>query len=138
MDCTSHLEYPIALVPLLLESRKLMGMNRDRFPTLSSHFRAETTGVAFDLIYHGITLGINLGFYILALIGIITAWTNKNRAAIALLSLVGYFVLLHWLTLPLFRYMLPVMPFVMAFAAHGALLIVERKWPNTRRLLKLG
>ncbi len=86
---------------------------------------------------HGITLGVNAVVYALAIVGVVAAWKRKNGMAVALLSLVGYFVILHWLTLPLFRYMLPVMPYVIAFAAFGMLFVIERKWPELYRRLQL-
>jgi hypothetical protein len=80
---------------------------------------------------HGITLAVNAGIYAFAFVGIFAAcWKNKNGMALMLLGLVIYFVIIHWLTLPLFRYMLPVMPYVIAFAAFGLLFVIERRWPE--------
>lgn len=79
---------------------------------------------------HGITLAVNAGIYAFAVVGIFATWKNKNGMALMLLGLVIYFVIIHWLTLPLFRYMLPVMPYVIAFAAFGLLFVIERRWPE--------
>lgn len=79
---------------------------------------------------HGVTLAVNAGIYAFAIIGAFVVWKKKNGMALMLLGLVAYFVIIHWLTLPLFRYMLPVMPYVIAFAASGLLFVMERKWPD--------
>lgn len=85
---------------------------------------------------HGITLGVNLLIYIPAIVGVVAAWRRNKSITVLLLWLIGYFVLLHWLTLPLFRYMVPVMPYVIGFAAFGLLFIVEQKWPQMQRHLQ--
>ena len=87
---------------------------------------------------HGITLVINAGIYVLAILGICVIWTKKNKMALMLLGIVGYFSVIHWLTLPLFRYMLPVMPYVLTLTAVGIVFVVEKKWPETYgRLLNM-
>jgi hypothetical protein len=40
--------------------------------------------------------------------------------------LVVYFVLLHWVTFTMFRYLLPVMPYLLAFAAVGMVAAIDR------------
>ena len=85
---------------------------------------------------HGITLSVNAGVYALSLIGIVISLKKKNKMAIMLMGIVGYFAVIHWLTLPLFRYMLPVMPYVLTFAAVGMLFIRERKWPQAHERLR--
>ena len=80
---------------------------------------------------HGVTLLINAGIYVLAILGIWVVWDKRNRMALMLVGMVGYFVIVHWLTLPLFRYMLPVMPYVLTLAAVGIAFIIEKKWPKT-------
>ena len=42
-------------------------------------------------------------------------------------AVVIYFVALHWFALPLFRYMIPVMPYVIGFAAF-AITSLKNKW----------
>lgn len=85
---------------------------------------------------HGVTLAINLGLYILAGIGIVLSWKQRNWKALTLLVLVAYFVIIHWLTLPLFRYMIPVMPFLSMFAAMGMIAFLNRKWPRAYERLQ--
>ena len=85
---------------------------------------------------HGVTLAVNAGIYVLAIIGICIAWKRRNGIAMMLLSLVGYFVIIHWLSLPLFRYMLPVMPYVIAFAALGFAFLIELSWPEMHGQLR--
>jgi len=74
---------------------------------------------------HGLILGINLPVYLLAIIGAVLSWTSKNELSFLLLGLLGYFVLLHWAALPLFRYMVPIMPYVIAFAGFAIMTIME-------------
>ena len=64
----------------------------------------------------GIILAVNLLIYPFAIIGMVMACRKQNKLALGLIGLIGYFVLLHWVSLPLFRYMTPVMPFVICFA----------------------
>lgn len=87
---------------------------------------------------HGITLGVNMLIYVPAIVGVVVAWRRKKSITVLLLCLIGYFVLLHWLTLPLFRYMVPVMPYVIGFAAFGLVVVFEQKWPEMHRRLRGG
>lgn len=84
---------------------------------------------------HGITLAVNAGIYAFALIGVVVTVKKKNRMAMILMGFVSYFVIIHWLTLPLFRYMLPVMPYVLALTAVGIVFTIEKKSPETYRRL---
>jgi len=79
---------------------------------------------------HGATFAINFGLYILAGVGIVLSWKKRNWKALTVLVLVGYFVFIHWMTLPLFRYMIPVMPYLSMFAATAMLAALNRKWPR--------
>lgn len=79
------------------------------------------------------TLAINLGIYILTGVGIVLSWRRRNWEALILLVLVGYFVVIHWMTLPLFRYLIPVMPYLVAFSAVGLLIGLQRSWPEMHR-----
>jgi 4-amino-4-deoxy-L-arabinose transferase-like glycosyltransferase len=72
---------------------------------------------------HMVILGINLLIYIFAVAGMMLAFKKRNRLSIVLVCVVAYFALLHWATLPLFRYMMPIMPYVMAFGAYSFLAI---------------
>lgn len=62
-------------------------------------------------------LAVNILIYPLAVLGTALAWRRRLTLAWVIHALLAYFILLHWLTLPLFRYMLPVMPYVIALAA---------------------
>ena len=84
---------------------------------------------------HGITLAVNAGVYAFALIGIVVTFKKKNKMAIILVGILGYFVIIHWLTLPLFRYMLPVMPYVLIMTAVGIVFVIEKGSPEAYRRL---
>jgi len=77
---------------------------------------------------HLIILLLNAPFYLFALIGLIFLWKKQSmhRSVWIVIVLVGYFILLHWISLPLFRYVLPVMPYIIAFASAGILFSFER------------
>lgn len=79
---------------------------------------------------HGIILGINLPLFLGAIGGVILVIQQGNRYAYLLLGLVGYFVALHLIMVPLFRYMLPVMPYVIAFASFAVSVLLERTFPH--------
>ncbi len=87
---------------------------------------------------HSVTLAVNAGIYVLSIIGVFAAWKRGNGLPLMLLGLVVYFVIIHWLTLPLFRYMLPIMPYVIAFAAFGLLSVKESRWSSLQRRLNLS
>jgi len=88
---------------------------------------------------HGISLFINGLIYLPACIGIVAGWRRNKGAALALCGLIGYFALIHWVTLPLFRYMIPVMPYVIVFSAIGLLFVLECSCPRIyRRLQSFG
>ena len=75
-----------------------------------------------------VILAINLLIYPFALAGLVLAWVKKKSLAWLIFCLVLYFVVVHWVSLPLFRYMIPVMPYVIGFAAFAVTTIVERFW----------
>ncbi len=77
---------------------------------------------------HTVILLVNLFIYPLALVGVVSVWKERNRFGLLLLSLVIYFALLHWATLPLFRYILPVMPIILCLACLG----VDRTFSASR------
>lgn len=85
---------------------------------------------------HGMSLLINSFIYLPAGIGTIVALRRKNSTALALCGIIAYFALMHWLTLPLFRYMIPAMPYVIAFTAIGLLFFVEHTWPRVNHRLQ--
>jgi 4-amino-4-deoxy-L-arabinose transferase-like glycosyltransferase len=77
---------------------------------------------------HGIILLVNSPLYLLALLGMFHVFRERPRreSIWILVVLIGYFALLHWISLPLFRYTLPIMPYIIAFASAGILLLFER------------
>lgn len=76
--------------------------------------------------YDMIVLSVNLLLYVCAVVGLVLAWYRKIPLAWLPAGLVGYFALVHWVSLPLFRYMIPVMPYVMGFAVFGIISIFNR------------
>jgi hypothetical protein len=77
---------------------------------------------------HGVTLLVNAPFYLFALVGMVHVLRQRPTGSSnwILIVLISYFALLHWISLPLFRYMLPIMPYIIAFASAGILLLFER------------
>lgn len=76
---------------------------------------------------HAKILVINMFIYLPAALGVILAWRATNDLAIGLFGgLIIYFVALHWVSLPLFRYMLPIMPYLIAFAASTIVELCDR------------
>ncbi len=69
---------------------------------------------------------MNLPIYLASLLGIILAIRSRNILSYQLLGTLGYFVLLHWVSLPLFRYIVPIMPYLIIFAAFGTVMLWER------------
>ncbi len=86
---------------------------------------------------HRITLGVNVLIYIPAVFGIAIAWRRKKCLTMLLLGLIFYFIFLHWLTLALFRFLIPVMPYLIGFAALGSLAYLEEKCPEMHRRLQM-
>jgi 4-amino-4-deoxy-L-arabinose transferase-like glycosyltransferase len=79
---------------------------------------------------HAGILILNLPIYVFAVAGAVMAWHRHMRLALAVLGgTVAYFAVLHWLSFPLFRYMVPAMPFVICLSAFGA----EGMWDLVRR-----
>jgi len=74
---------------------------------------------------HRIVLGANIPLYCLAILGAGVAWTLRVRWSLLPLLVIGYFVILHWLTFPLFRYTLPIIPLVMMFGAVGLVHLLD-------------
>lgn len=70
---------------------------------------------------HVWTLWGNLPIYILACVGMLFVLRRKQILVLLPLFVIGYYILLHWVSLPLFRYMMPVMPYVIGLASFGAL-----------------
>jgi 4-amino-4-deoxy-L-arabinose transferase-like glycosyltransferase len=64
---------------------------------------------------------------------LIRLWTVHPMAAAVLGGTVSYFVLLHWITLPEYRYVHPVMPLLVLGAADGALRLARGRTAPVRR-----
>ena len=77
---------------------------------------------------HAIILFANLPLYILAIVGIISLFKQRRapQSIWILVFVIAYFVALHWISLPLFRYVLPIMPYVIVLASMGILVCFER------------
>jgi len=85
-----------------------------------------------DKYKDGIILVVNLFIYPFALAGLVLAWVEKRPFAWLPFCALLYFVVLHWISLPLFRYMIPVMPYVIGFAAFTFTTIFKRfEFPDT-------
>ena len=76
---------------------------------------------------HAIILFANLPLYVLAIVGIISLFRQRRapQSIWILLFVIAYFVTLHWISLPLFRYVLPIMPYVIVLASMGILVCFE-------------
>ena len=66
----------------------------------------------------------NLPIYILALVGLGATWRSPSAGVQTLHVLLVYIVLLHVAAFAYFRYIAPVMPFVLLYAAHGLIRLV--------------
>ncbi len=73
----------------------------------------------------------------LALFGIFGSGLVDNRAALPVHLLVLYYTALHMLLFAVARYSIPVMPYVLAFAAAGILGVAGRAYPRSR-FLRIG
>ena len=76
---------------------------------------------------HNLILLSQLPMYVFAVIGVIFAWIKGKTGAWILLCMIAYSIALHWLSLPLFRYMIPVMPYVIGLAAF-AIVTLKNEW----------
>lgn len=77
---------------------------------------------------HAIILFANLPLYILAIFGVISLFRQRRapQSIWILVFVLAYFATLHWISLPLFRYVLPIMPYVIVLASMGILVCFER------------
>jgi 4-amino-4-deoxy-L-arabinose transferase-like glycosyltransferase len=71
-------------------------------------------------------LAINMPFYLLSIIGIVMALLTKKDKSFVILGVLIYFILIHLITLPLFRYIVPVVPYIIIFAAFAVTSLWER------------
>ena len=76
---------------------------------------------------HYLILLSQLPLYVFAVIGVIFAWMKGKTSTWIPLCIIAYFIALHWLSLPLFRYMIPIMPYVIGLAAF-AIVTVKNEW----------
>jgi hypothetical protein len=74
----------------------------------------------------GLILAIHIPIYAFALAGLVLAWMKKRRMAWVLVCTLVYFVAIHCISVPLYRYMIPAMPYVIGFAAFGIVMTVEQ------------
>lgn len=70
---------------------------------------------------------INLPIYLLFLAGLWFSIRNGIRSSYLLITVLVYFVAIHMAVFGYFRYMLPVMPYIILFAAYGALELFSRR-----------
>lgn len=77
---------------------------------------------------HVIILFANLPLYIFAIVGGIYLFRQRRapQSIWILLFVIAYFALLHMISLPLFRYVLPIMPYVIVLASMGILVCFDR------------
>lgn len=82
---------------------------------------------------HVIILFANLPFYIFAIVGGIYLFRQRQapQSIWILLFVIAYFALLHMISLPLFRYVLPIMPYVIVLASMGILVCFDRLKEST-------
>jgi hypothetical protein len=68
--------------------------------------------------HHLLSAFATVPFLLVAVAGMVTSWRRgTGRAAqLALFGILVYFILLHWITLPLVRYMIPVFPLLIVHA----------------------
>jgi 4-amino-4-deoxy-L-arabinose transferase-like glycosyltransferase len=69
---------------------------------------------------------INAFVYPFCLAGIWSCVRRRQMKALILLMPVVYLVMLHWATFVMFRYMVPVMPYLLAFAAVAIVAAIDR------------
>lgn len=77
---------------------------------------------------HALILFANLPLYILAIVGVISLFRQSQAppSIWILLFVIAYIAALHWISLPLFRYVLPIMPYVIVLASMGILVCFDR------------
>jgi 4-amino-4-deoxy-L-arabinose transferase-like glycosyltransferase len=76
-------------------------------------------------------LAINLPFYVFGLVGLWRLRRTQADAGLFLAVLLAYFVVLHLAVFAYFRYLVPIMPYVLLLAADGAV----HAWQGARRRL---
>ena len=81
---------------------------------------------------------INAFVYPFCLVGIWLCIRRRETKALILLMPVVYLVLLHWATFVMFRYMVPVMPYLLAFAAVAVVASIDRFAGSSSLVARLG
>jgi 4-amino-4-deoxy-L-arabinose transferase-like glycosyltransferase len=76
-----------------------------------------------------IMVAINLPVYVFGLVGVWRLRQTRSNAARFLVVLLTYFVAVHVAVFAYFRYLVPIMPYVLLLAADGALSV----WQRARR-----
>lgn len=77
---------------------------------------------------HTLVLFINLPFYILGMIGFWILIRGGNRLANLITVLLLYVVALHVIVFAYFRYVIPIMPYMLLLAAYGGSHLIQRYW----------
>ena len=75
---------------------------------------------------HALVLLINLPLYVFGLIGLWLLFRSGNRLGHLITLLLLYAVLLHVAVFAYFRYVVPIMPYVILLAAYGATYLVQQ------------
>jgi len=73
-----------------------------------------------------VILLINGPIYVLALAGAALALYRRLVFASVPFGIILYFVLVHWASLPLFRYMMPIMPYLFGFTALAIVALLAK------------
>jgi 4-amino-4-deoxy-L-arabinose transferase-like glycosyltransferase len=81
---------------------------------------------------------INAFVYPFCLVGIWSCMRRKQLEALTVLMPVVYLVLLHCATFAMFRYMVPVMPYLLAFAGVGVVASIDRFVGSSALIARLG
>lgn len=74
-----------------------------------------------------IVIAINIPIYILGLVGLWYLANARNRLGTLLILLLAYFVAIHVAVFAYFRYVIPIMPYVVLLAAYGGLHLIRSK-----------
>ena len=73
----------------------------------------------------GIILTVNAPMYLFSGAFLVFSWLQRRTMASSPLIVIVYFAIVHVVTLPLFRYMIPVMPLVVMFAGFAFVTILN-------------
>jgi 4-amino-4-deoxy-L-arabinose transferase-like glycosyltransferase len=76
----------------------------------------------------------HLPVYIFALAGLILTWKRRKSLSWIPVCIVSYFAALHWVSLPLFRYMIPTMPYLIGFASFAVITLANEWLARKKRI----